>query len=230
MNCDICLEPFDHSIHKPYILSCPHTYCIMCLNQLNPKKCPDCNQEYKSKYPNIALLKFIPESNYDKLKGDSLKSYNEMNELKQEIKFKRVRKLKQSYAQLESIKDVIITETAKLIFLLQENQEKFINEVDTIQNGLVESLDPKHFEECDTVKVDWQKSYVEENKYIDEELVYLNLKNLETKNRLNQISEKIDNFKKSYKFSLNNDINLSDGLVIGELVLEKVNNYFKKKN
>ena len=27
MNCDICFEPFGHSIRKPFSLACPHTYC-----------------------------------------------------------------------------------------------------------------------------------------------------------------------------------------------------------
>ena len=86
MNCDICLEPFDHSIHKPCHLACPHTFCLSCLNQLTTKKCPTCNKTFVDKNPNIALLKWIPESSYDLLKAETLKELIEINEAKKNIK------------------------------------------------------------------------------------------------------------------------------------------------
>ena len=67
-SCEICFEPFDHSIHKPYNLSCPHTYCLKCIQIFKDNKCPACNKEIKEKYPSTAILRLIPESNYDKLK------------------------------------------------------------------------------------------------------------------------------------------------------------------
>ena len=60
MDCNICYESFDHSIRKPYSLSsCPHTYCLKCLDQLNNNKCPNCNEPIKGKNINIALLCFF---------------------------------------------------------------------------------------------------------------------------------------------------------------------------
>ena len=41
MNCEICLEPFDHSIHKPHHLECSHTYCLSCLKILTNNKYPN---------------------------------------------------------------------------------------------------------------------------------------------------------------------------------------------
>ena len=62
-----CSPLFDHSNRMPYSLSsCPHTYCLKCLDQLNNNKCPNCNEPIKGKNINIALLKLIPESSYDK--------------------------------------------------------------------------------------------------------------------------------------------------------------------
>jgi len=88
MKCDICCESFDHSIRKPFSLSsCPHTYCLKCLQQFN--KCPHCREPIKGKNINIALLKFIPESNYDKLKATLLKSCIEINEIKKNLEMKK---------------------------------------------------------------------------------------------------------------------------------------------
>ena len=67
MSCDICFNNYDHSIHKPYMLSCPHTFCLSCINKLSNKKCPNCSISISVKNPNIALLEFIKESIYDKM-------------------------------------------------------------------------------------------------------------------------------------------------------------------
>jgi len=94
MNCEICFEKFDHTINKPFSLSsCPHIYCLSCLDKLENNKCPACKTVYKSKNPNNALLKLIPESNYDKLKSEALKSLIKVKELRQNLKLSREEKL-----------------------------------------------------------------------------------------------------------------------------------------
>jgi hypothetical protein len=93
MECDICIEPYDHSIRKPCSLSsCSHTYCLKCLEQLNI--CPKCNEPIKGKNINIALLNFIPESSYDKLKTTTLKSCIEINEIMNNLKKSNEEKFK----------------------------------------------------------------------------------------------------------------------------------------
>jgi len=84
--CDICINPFDHSIHRPTVLACGHTFCLTCLKKLNANQtCYSCNKAYIEMNTNIALLKMIPESNYDKLKAKTLKGLIEINEaLKQQ--------------------------------------------------------------------------------------------------------------------------------------------------
>jgi hypothetical protein len=94
MSCTICFNSFDHSVHKPYTLSCLlHTYCISCIEKLDKKNCPICNEPITKKHPNIALLEFIPESKYDKLKSETLKSLHELKEIKQNLNQKRDEKL-----------------------------------------------------------------------------------------------------------------------------------------
>jgi len=82
MECVICVNLYDHSIHKPYSLtSCPHTYCLKCLDKFNNNNCPQCGIPINGKNLNIELLKLIPESSYDKLKAISLKIFIELNEV-----------------------------------------------------------------------------------------------------------------------------------------------------
>jgi hypothetical protein len=113
MNCEICLNQYDHSIHKPYSLSCPHTVCISCVNQLNENKCPLCKTEIKAKNPNIALLNFIPESAYDKLKASSQKILIELNEIKNALKYKSETKLNDYLNKINSTRIKIKNETNK---------------------------------------------------------------------------------------------------------------------
>ena len=123
MNCDICLEAFDHSIRRPFVLAgCGHTYCSSCLDQLANKKCSQCRKPFKEKNPNILLLSLIPQSSYDKLKADSLKALSEINEAKQDLKDSRNDKLKLHETRLKSIKQGVLDETARLIGILNENE------------------------------------------------------------------------------------------------------------
>ena len=85
MTCQICFNSYDHSIRKPYSLSCPHTFCICCLEKLKGNKCPSCNLSIINKNPNLALLEFIPESSYDKIKAESLKAINEIHEIRNDF-------------------------------------------------------------------------------------------------------------------------------------------------
>jgi hypothetical protein len=55
MQCEICLNKYDHSRHKPYFLSCPHTFCIDCLNRLQENKCPACQSKFQEKFPKYII-------------------------------------------------------------------------------------------------------------------------------------------------------------------------------
>ena len=122
--CNICLESFDHSTHKPYSLSsCSHTYCLSCLAKLTNKKCPSSGKLFKEKHPNLALLEFIPESSFDKLKGECLKALIEINEVKADIKNNRQDKLKKHQTKLVLVKKVVASETNKIIEVLKKNEE-----------------------------------------------------------------------------------------------------------
>ncbi len=146
MECDICIEPYDHSIRKPCSLSsCPHTYCLKCLEQLNI--CPKCNEPIKGKNINIALLKFIPESNYDKLKAITLKSCIEANDIKNKLKASNEEKLNIHETKLKSIKQTIKDETNKIINILKQNEKILSDECDIILNDLNVNLNAFEIED-----------------------------------------------------------------------------------
>ena len=117
--CQICYESFDHSIRRPYSMSsCPHTYCLKCLEQIKNNRCQEGGIRSKGKNLNMALLQLIPESEYDKLKGESLKALIHLNEAKQDLKQNSLEKISIHETKLESIKQVISDETDKIIDIL----------------------------------------------------------------------------------------------------------------
>ncbi len=197
MNCDICFEPFDHSIHKPYNLSCPHTYCLDCIQKLSDNKCPQCKQIIKEKYPSNALLRLIPESNYDKLKSESLKAMIELNEMKQDMKNKCQKKLTENEMRLKSTKQYISDETNKAIATLKENEAILINKCDRIQYHSNACLDSNKaiFQMNDIYA---SKEQIEKNELNEDQLssIINNLNEIKQKFRqnLNVSMDQINNF------------------------------------
>jgi hypothetical protein len=179
MECDICEEPYDHSIRKPCSLSsCPHTYCLKCLEQLNI--CPKCNEPIKGKNINIALLNFIPESSYDQLKATTLKSCIEINEIKNNLK-------KSSEDKLKSIKQTISDETNKIINILKQNEKILSDECDIIRIDLNANLNLNAFE------IEDSRKKIENDELNITELENLSMKIGEIKQNVNNNSKKIEN-------------------------------------
>lgn len=130
MNCQICLNPFDHSKFKPYSLSCPHTVCISCINSLIAKECPNCKTEITIFNPNLALLELIPESSYDKLKKELFTLLCETSELKSKVDADREQKLKVDCSKVKETKEQIKSETKYLIEILKVNEQFLLSEAD----------------------------------------------------------------------------------------------------
>jgi hypothetical protein len=213
MNCGICLNQYDHSIHKPFSLSCPHTICVSCVNLLNETKCPICNTEIKAKYPNIALLNFIPESEYDKLKASSQKLLIELSEMKNTLKYKSETKLNEYLDKINSARIKIKNETNKLIGQLRINEMKLLNESNEVEKYFRENFSlPK---ECATWLNELKLS-VDNNSRSEEELESLVHKSESLKKTLKELETKVEEFKDNIEFTVYENICLSDGL-IGEI-------------
>ncbi len=218
MNCDICFEPFDHSIHKPYNLSCPHTYCLECIQKLRDNKCPQCKQIIKEKYPCNILLRLIPESNYDKLKSKSLKTLIELNEIKQDMNTKCQVKLTENEMKLKSTKQHISDETNKAIMILKENEAFLINICDSVQNRSYALMDSnKYVFNMNDIIV--AKERIEKNELNENQLSSLNDFLNEIKQKYTQnlyvLTNQINKVDKNVAFILNKILN--DILYLGEI-------------
>ena len=192
MECDICDEPYDHSIRKLCSLSpCPHTFCLKCRDQLNKNKCPHCNEPIKGKHINIGLLKLIPESSYDKLKTTTLKSCIEINEIMNNLKKSNEEKFKIYETKIKSIKQTISDETNKIINIFKQNEKFLSDECDIIFNDIKDNLNLNKFEIVES------KARIEKNELNEAELTNLNNLIYEIKknltNHLNQMENKISN-------------------------------------
>ena len=131
-SCKICLNNYDHSIRKPHHLSCPHTFCIECINKIKyiSNRCPHCNLPIRGIHQNIELLDTIPQSSYDKLKAETLKDLS-----------KKETEINKQLKSLNPIKNLITRYSSLLIDLTtNENKAKLINEIELIEKLLKESL------------------------------------------------------------------------------------------
>ncbi len=213
--CQICHEPFDHSIHKPHSMSsCPHTYCLKCLEQMKNKKCPKCGKLSLSTHFNMALLEFIPESEYDKLKSVLLKEFIHLNESQQDLKQNRLEKLNFHETKLKSIKQVISNETDKLINILKEKKNNLINECDLMLNDIKDYL-KSNFEDNVSLQIDLTKQKIEKNVLNENKLNDLSILIDQLKQDLNKLSHSIKNYENKYEFVLNKIS--EESLLIGEL-------------
>lgn len=204
MNCEICFEPYDHSIHKPYHLSCPHTYCLSCLNQLFTNKCPTCNKSFFEKNINMALLNIVPESNYDNMKSEVLKEYINLNEVKQDLKSIQKDKLNTHETKLASIKQTITDETNKTISFLRKNEEILKEECDDMLNWIKSYLYSDN--NLKLFQIDDEKEKIEKDRLSGVELDEMNILIFDLKQKLNKRVDQIKNYENKYEFVKNNNL------------------------
>jgi hypothetical protein len=202
--CQICYEPYDQSIRRPYSMSsCPHTYCLKCLEQITNNRCPECGIRSKGKNLNMALLQLIPESEYDKLKAESLKALIHLNEAKKYLKQNRLEKLNIHETKLESIKQVISDETDKIINILKEKKNNLINECNQMLYRIKNHLTSTKYEDKESLQIGLTKVKIENNELNEDEMKSLNNKITEINNELNKLSESIRNYENNSEFVLN---------------------------
>jgi hypothetical protein len=89
----------------------------------------------------MALLKLIPESVYDKLKGEVLKACIELKEIDQDLKISRQSKINTHEARSKSIKQKISNETSKMVNILKKNEKILKEECDRILEVIIETLE-----------------------------------------------------------------------------------------
>ena len=67
LECGVCLNTY----YEPCALMCGHTFCKSCLNKTNPKKCPECRDDYSRQKLSInyVIQNIINEKSITKNKG-----------------------------------------------------------------------------------------------------------------------------------------------------------------
>lgn len=137
MDCEICLEEFDHTIHRPFSLSpCMHTLCISCLNNLSEKKCPLCTKVINDNNTNWTLLKLVPESTYDKLKSNCENQLNKLISINGNLDLKRKDEIEKISKKIDKIRSQINVRLNDLINLIQKQKLKLMDQTENIENYL----------------------------------------------------------------------------------------------
>jgi len=213
MSCQICIEPFDHSFHEPYQISCPHTFCLTCVNKF--KTCPICRTDFDQKNVNLALLNFIEKSNYDNLKDISIKTYIEIQELKKNLTSTRLINLKIHEDNLKIIKNLINVEADNLITLLKNNQTCLINECNEILNDIQSYLTPDNYENNELIQINNTQESIQNNEINEKNLIDFNKTLIQIKSQINLLQIQIRNYSNKYNFDRNN--NIFDAINIGSL-------------
>jgi len=206
------MKQFDHSIHIPHILACPHTVCLSCVNKLRNKKCPICKEPFTKTNLNLALLKFVPESSYDKLKNESIKAYIELNEIKNNLESISQERLTSYESKIASIEEIIRNETEIAIGILKNNEQQLKDDFKTLLNLIKFNL---NFSFSEFKKIDASRITIEKDELNEENLTNLNSKISKLKERLNIRSDYIKKYE--IKFEFNQREVFSENLSIGEL-------------
>lgn len=215
MSCQICYNAFDHSKHKPYFLSCPHTFCLECLDRLADSKCPTCKKQFNAKYPNLALLEFIPESTYDTAKHNLERTLNEANELKKIIVRDYEQLLSENLNKIKSLKRNINTSANEMINLIKLNQTKLLKQANCYEQSILKQIE--HFKLDDTIddKIAYTKLGLSKNGLDESELTRLNSELNEMKLELIKI-KKMSRLNNNYEFIKYKTINSETG-AFGEI-------------
>lgn len=216
MDCDICLNPYDHSKHKPFSLTCPHTVCLDCLNKLNTKFCPSCKDPIKAKYPNLALIKLIPESKYDKLRSQLEKTIVETNDLKQKQYKEFELKLEQNLDNIKTIKEEINQKTSQLINLILKHQKNLLDETNVCETSLQLSLRKLRVDNQMEMKINDAKLSLERNALNEAELDELNSEIEKIKSFISKTITEMDKLNENYQFILKKNMD-TETCVFGEL-------------
>ena len=83
MNCKICMKKFDKEQRKPIKISCNHTFCSACLEniKLNPEsnyECPLCQTPVDLEQFNYSVLSILDDNQISR--EDIKKNFQEINE------------------------------------------------------------------------------------------------------------------------------------------------------
>lgn len=199
MSCQICFNSYDHSRHRPYHLSCPHTFCLDCLDKLRDNKCPSCKTPIQFKNPNLALLEFIPESTYDSLKQQLHRILTETNDLKSSLTRDWELSISNHLNKFKCLKRDISSKSTELIKLIRNNEARMLQRVNEYENKITKQFDKLKIDNEIETKLSAAKFNLNTNEMNEKELSILNDEISTLKTKLNAIKT---NSKVNYKLEL----------------------------
>jgi len=127
-----------------------------------------------------------------------------------------MKKLDKYLKQTSEIKDTINKSETNLVRLVKDNEEKLINEVNSIEKSL-----KKNFSFNSLIDENQTKLNLELNNFYEEQLSILLKEKSESKINLLKVSSMIDNFKENYKFNLNESLCSNELFTISEIKSNK---------
>lgn len=202
MSCNVCYSKFDHSKHKPYFLSnCPHTFCVDCLKRLENKSCPICNKAFKEIHPNLSLLEFIPESEYDIALNKLEKTYKSTISIRSNLQKNKNEKLTVCLREINEIKKQIDKTCEEAINQIKTKRDCLIDQAcayeTEIMNLFAQELSPNS--ELN-LKIDLAKSNLNSFESCDLNELCASIDGLnDVRFKLDQLLKDVNNYK-SYEF------------------------------
>ncbi len=215
MNCENCLNPYDHSKRKPFIISCPHRFCSDCIgHKLNDKKqCLICQKPIRSKFPDLTLMKVLPLSTYDKTRRELETCLHETKEL--EIKQNNLceTKFSASFTALRTQREEFTRKSNDLINLIKKCQANFLLDLDQVENKLHTNLkEIKSQSEIET-KVKRAKTALDTNELDEPQLITLRDEFQNKNSELIQNITNLDKMNEFYEIIYNTNINMNTGII-----------------
>jgi len=221
MECEICLEKFDHSINKPLVLfRCGHTLCSKCVDNLHEKKCHNCSDPIEDIRPNWAVLKTTPESEYDKMKADLLKSLTEIELLEKNI---QNTEQKNSSNLIKQLKKQVEHRSIELIKQINLNKRQLFKEIETKFRPQNQILDSSLLQTKE--KKEELKQKLNENKYDKQQLIDLRPELTSHLSKLSLKEKRIAECEDSFELIANEKMRFEENL-IGEIKKKKVVYFF----
>ena len=143
MKCQICLCHFDHSKHKPFLLSpCTHICCINCLDEMCHSEfpsdpiCPACKLPIEELEPSWSLLNLISnEIETERIKQQLISLIDHAEQLKIKLNHLNKRAYKDNVTSLKEMKNDIASRSDQLMRLVQMCQNKMIRDAQLIESN-----------------------------------------------------------------------------------------------
>jgi cell division GTPase FtsZ len=126
--CEICFENYDKQERLPLnIFPCGHTFCQLCISNLNAKRCPQCNISFEHTAKNWAIINLIPLPKLPEVYLDLKRILHDGFKLLKAYDNKINGKHNEKTSLFNQIKSEINARAEELINKIREQQEALLN-------------------------------------------------------------------------------------------------------